>query len=68
MAKKKKSGTKKKVGSMGSEIMKIAKQIRRKSPSKKWTQCVKEAGKEWKKKRAKSGKRRNSIEYLVASI
>ncbi len=41
---------KKKVGSMGSEIMTIAKQIRKKSPSKKWTDCVKQAGKEWKRK------------------
>ncbi len=41
---------KKKVGTVGSEIMKIAKQIRKNHPNKKWTQCVKEAGKEWKKK------------------
>ena len=34
---------------MGSEIMKIAKRIQRNKPNKKWTQCVKEAGKEWKK-------------------
>jgi hypothetical protein len=42
--------TKKKVGSMGSEIMTIAKQIRKKHSSKKWTDCVKQAGKEWKRK------------------
>ena len=41
---------KKKIGTVGSEIMKIAKGIQKKSLRKKWTQCVKEAGKEWKRK------------------
>lgn len=40
---------KKKIGTIGSEIMKIAKRIQKASPRKKWTQCVKEAGKEWKR-------------------
>jgi hypothetical protein len=48
----KKSGrrSKNKIGAQGSEIMKIAKRIRRDNPRKKWTTCVKEAGKEWKKR------------------
>ena len=41
---------KKKIGSMGKEIMTIAKRIQKASPRRKWTQCVKEAGKEWKRK------------------
>ena len=39
----------KKIGSMGSKIMKKAKEIRRKHPSKKWTTCVKESAKTFKK-------------------
>jgi hypothetical protein len=41
--------TKKALGSMGAKIMRKAKEIRKKSPSKKWTSCVKEAGKQLKK-------------------
>lgn len=41
--------TKKKLGSIGSKIMAEAKRIRSKSPNKKWTTCVKEAGKKMKK-------------------
>ena len=43
--------TKGKLSSQGSEIMRIAKRIRKANPRKKWTTCVKEAGKEFKKKR-----------------
>jgi hypothetical protein len=56
MARKRKSSkkfgrrSKNKIGAQGSEIMKIAKRIRRDNPRKKWTTCVKEAGKEWKKR------------------
>lgn len=42
--------TKKALGSMGSKIMTEAKKIRKASPGKKWTTCVKEAGKKMKKK------------------
>jgi hypothetical protein len=48
--KKSRSRSKKDIGAQGSEIMKIAKRIRRDNPRKKWTTCVKEAGKEWKKR------------------
>ncbi|MFP4060052.1 MAG: hypothetical protein ACLFUC_06175 [Bacteroidales bacterium] len=41
--------TKSKLSSQGSEIMRIAKRIRKANPRGKWTACVKEAGKEWKK-------------------
>ena len=44
-----KSG-KSKLSKQGSEIMRIAKRIRKANPRKKWTTCVKEAGKEFKKK------------------
>jgi hypothetical protein len=43
--------TKSKLSSQGSEIMRIAKRIRKANPRKKWTTCVKEAGKEFKRKR-----------------
>lgn len=52
--KTKRSGTrmtKSKLSSQGSEIMRIAKRIRKANPRKKWTTCVKEAGKEFKRKR-----------------
>ncbi len=39
-----------KLAKTGSQIMTIAKRIRKQSPNKKWTDCVKAAGKEWKKK------------------
>ena len=42
--------TKTKLRKTGTEIMTIAKHIRKKNPSKKWTECVKAAGKEWKRK------------------
>lgn len=42
--------TKSKLSSQGSEIMRIAKRIRKANPRKKWTTCVKEAGKEFKRK------------------
>ena len=42
--------TKSKLSSQGSEIMRIAKRIRKANPRKKWTTCVKEAGKEYKRK------------------
>lgn len=51
--KTRKSGTrmtKSKLSNQGSEIMRIAKRIRKANPRKKWTTCVKEAGKEFKKK------------------
>lgn len=41
--------SKKALGTMGSKIMRKAKEIRKKSPGKKWTNCVKEAGKLLKK-------------------
>jgi hypothetical protein len=44
---------KKSIGSMGSSIMTIAKRIQKSFPRKKWTQCVKEAGKEYKKRSKK---------------
>lgn len=40
-----------KLASQGSEIMRIAKRIRKANPRKKWTTCVSEAGKEYKRKR-----------------
>ena len=43
--------TKAKLASTGKQIMAIAKKIRKKNPSKKWTDCVKAAGKEYKKKK-----------------
>jgi hypothetical protein len=46
----KKKMTKSKLSSQGSEIMRIAKRIRKVSPRKKWTTCVKEVGKEYKRK------------------
>ncbi len=46
-----KSRSKARLASQGSEIMDIAKRIRKKNPGKKWTTCVKEAGKEYKRKR-----------------
>lgn len=48
--KTKKRMTRSKLSSQGSEIMRIAKRIRKANPRKKWTTCVKEAGKEFKKK------------------
>jgi len=42
--------TKAKLARTGKEIMTIAKRIRKKYPRKKWTNCVREAGKEWKRK------------------
>lgn len=51
--KTRKSGTrmtKSKLSNQGSEIMRIAKRIRKANPRKKWTTCVKEAGKEFKRK------------------
>lgn len=41
--------TKKQLSEMGSKIMRKAKEIRRLSPGKKWTTCVKEASKKVKK-------------------
>ena len=38
------------ISEMGSKIMAKAKQIRKKSPGKKWQNCVKEAGKAMKRK------------------
>jgi hypothetical protein len=46
----KKGMSKSKLSSQGSEIMSIAKRIRKANPRKKWTTCVKEAGKEFKKR------------------
>ena len=43
--------TKKQLASNGKKIMSLAKQIRKKSPNKKWTDCVKAAGKQFKKTR-----------------
>jgi hypothetical protein len=45
---KKKTGNKK-VGAMGKKIMAEAKRIRKASPNKKWTTCVKEGAKKLKK-------------------
>ena len=41
---------KQKLAVRGKAIMQTAKQIRKKSPNKKWTTCVKEAGKRHKGK------------------
>ena len=41
--------SKAKLSSMGHSIMSKAKEIRRKSPKKKWTTCVKEAGRSFRK-------------------
>ena len=38
-----------KLKAMGSQIMTMAKKIRNASPTKKWTTCVKEAGKAYKR-------------------
>jgi len=43
--------TKKQLGAMGKAITNKAKQIRKSSPGKKWTTCMKEAGKAFKKKK-----------------
>lgn len=40
--------TKKALSKQGSTIMAIAKKIRKANPRKKWTTCVKEAGKKYK--------------------
>ena len=48
--KTKKRMTSSRLSSQGSEIMRIAKRIRKANPRKKWTTCVKEAGKEFKKR------------------
>lgn len=45
---KKKTGSKK-IGAAGKTIMNMAKAIRKQAPGKKWTTCVKEAGKQYKK-------------------
>ena len=42
--------TKTKLRKTGTEIMALAKRIQKKHPRKKWTECVKQAGKEWKRK------------------
>ncbi len=42
--------SKSKLASQGSEIMRIAKRIRKANPRKKWTTCVSEAGKEYRRK------------------
>jgi len=41
--------TKKALGTMGSKIMTEAKKIRKANPKMKWTDCVKKAGKNFKK-------------------
>lgn len=41
--------SKKALSSMGSKIMRKAKEIRKENPGKKWTSCVKEAGRSLKK-------------------
>lgn len=41
--------TKAQLGAQGKKIMNKAKLIRKASPKKKWTTCVKEAGKSFKK-------------------
>jgi len=43
--------TKKELSKMGKAITGKAKQIRKASPGKKWTTCIKEAGKAFKKKK-----------------
>lgn len=40
--------SKAKLSSQGKKIMAIAKKIRKSHPNKKWTTCVKEAGKKYK--------------------
>ena len=40
---------KKSIGQQGKRIMQLAKQIRKKHPNKKWTECVSMAAKELKK-------------------
>jgi hypothetical protein len=42
--------TKKALGAMGKAITSEAKKIRKASPNKKWTTCMKEAGKAYKRK------------------
>ena len=42
--------TRAKLAKTGKDIMTLAKRIRKKNPRKKWTTCVKEAGREWKRK------------------
>jgi len=42
--------TKTKLATTGKQIMAMAKKIRKDNPRKKWTTCVKEAGREWKRK------------------
>ncbi|MDD4699183.1 MAG: hypothetical protein PHV07_02860 [Oscillospiraceae bacterium] len=41
--------TKKQLSEMGKKITSEAKKIRKASPKKKWTTCMKEAGKKYKK-------------------
>lgn len=41
----------KKVQAIGSQIIKIAKGIQKKSPGKKWVTCMKEAGKVYRSKK-----------------
>lgn len=48
---KHKTMKKKNISTQGKQIMKIAKEIRKKNPRKKWQTCVKEAGKAFKSKR-----------------
>ena len=43
--------TKKALSAQGKAIMKIAKAIRKRNPRKKWPTCVKEAGKQYKKRK-----------------
>ena len=43
--------SKAKLGEMGKSIMAEAKKIRKANPGKKWTACVKEAGKSFKRKK-----------------
>ncbi|NPD47499.1 hypothetical protein [Lentimicrobium sp. S6] len=43
--------TKKALSAQGKAIMRIAKEIRKKNPRKKWPTCVKEAGKKYKKQK-----------------
>jgi len=42
--------TKNTLSTQGKSIMALAKKIRKTNPGKKWTTCVKEAGKAWKHK------------------
>ncbi len=44
--------TKKKLSSMGSEIMSAAKRVRKAHPKMKWQDCVKKAAKEFKRKKS----------------